>query len=57
MKYSIKETDPNRFQEVYSIHDNVYLRMPSPKYTPCCALRRYIMLYLECFKMGVKLPL
>lgn len=57
MKYSIKETDPNRFQEVYSIHDDVYLIMPGPKYTPCCALRGYVMLYLECFKMGVKLPL
>lgn len=57
MKHSIKESDPNRFQEVYSIHDDVYLGMPGPKDTFCFTLRGYVMLYLECFEIGVKLPL
>lgn len=57
MKCSIKRSDLDRLKRVYGIPDDVDLRVPGLKDTPNHPLRRYVTLYLKCFKVGVKLPL
>lgn len=57
MKCSIKKSDLDRLKRVYGIPDDVDLRVPGLKDTPNHPPKRYVTLYLKCFKVGVELPL
>lgn len=57
MKCDIKRSYLNRLKRVYGIPDDVDLKVHGLKDTLNHPPRRYVTLYLKCFKVRVKLPL
>lgn len=57
MSYKTTQEELESIRAVYDIPDDVELRIPSKIYNPSRPSKGYVTLYLECFKLGVILPL
>lgn len=57
MKCSTTIKDLDRLREVYNISGDVDIRIPNPKYTLSRPPKGCVTLYLECFKLGVRLSI
>lgn len=57
MKCSTTQKDLDNLREVYNILDDIHLIIPSKEDTHSRPPRGYVTIYLEYFRLGVKLPL
>lgn len=57
MDIETNHKDLNRLRMEYSIPDDIELRVPGKGDILSRPLRGFVTLYLECFKLGVRLPL
>lgn len=57
MKYETTQLNLDRLRETYSIPSDIDLKILSKNNTSSCPPRGYVTFYLECFKLGTRLPL
>lgn len=57
MDYETTQEDLKKLRMEYSVLDDIELKIHSKDDIPNHPLKRCVTLYLECFRLGVRLPL